>query len=76
MTNQNTNAILAELKTAIRSGGHISRNPEINVKMLVQLREMYTELHHALERIASGEPNPIQIASDALYGEDEAIDPN
>lgn len=48
--------------------GYISQNPEINVKMLVLLRDMYGELREALERIASGEPDPVAIARQALYG--------
>lgn len=66
-----------QTKIASQSVGHISTNPEINVEMLVRLRGMYAELHHALERIVSGEPNPVEIASNALYGEErKSIDPN
>ncbi len=69
-----SNQLLTELQNFHQPGGYISTNPEVNIAMLTQLRAMYAELQHALERIASGEPDPVAIASAALHNIEDDIE--
>ncbi|WP_017302627.1 hypothetical protein [Nodosilinea nodulosa] len=46
--------------------GYISMNPEVNVKMLEELRQMYAKAMAVLSEIAGGAPNPQQLAGQTL----------